>query len=162
MAPNATVEKHPVGPARLALTLATLQTAEAVMSIGMFTVPVFAPIAVVDLDVPIDWIGRFSAIVFAGAAIGAASGSAGFGALAGVIGAIVLVEGIAYLVFAWGAWGLKSWAWTLGIILAAVSIVLGLFSLIQGDFSSLISIAIAAAITYYLFQPDVKAAFGRT
>jgi len=101
-------------------------------------------------------------IMTAGAAVGAASGSAGFGALSAVVGAVILIEGIAYLGFAWGAGGLKPWAWTLGIVLSAGSIVLGLFSLINGQFSAILTIAIAAAITYYLFTPEVKAAFGRS
>ena len=52
--------------------------------------------------------------------------------------------------------------WTLGIVLAAVSIVLGAFQLFNGNPGSLVSILIAGGITYYLFQPEVKAAFGRT
>jgi hypothetical protein len=97
-----------------------------------------------------------------GAAAGAATGDAALGGLVAVFGAILLVVSIAYLVFAWGAWGLKPWAWTLGIGLAAVSIVLGLFSLISGDWSAIINIAIAGAITYYLFRPEVQTAFGRS
>ena len=90
------------------------------------------------------------------------TGSASLGALAGVIGAVLLISSVAYLLFAWGAWGLQPWAWTLGIILAAVSIVLGAFQLFNGNAGSLVSILIAGGITYYLFQPEVKAAFGRT
>ncbi len=101
-------------------------------------------------------------LMLGGAAIGVAAGDAGFAGLAGLLGAVALVVAIAYLVFAWGAWGLKPWAWTLGIGLAAVSIVLGLFQLIGGNFGAIVSIAIAGAITYYLFQPEVQRAFGRT
>ena len=68
---------------------------------------------------------------------------------------------VLYLAFAWGAWGLQSWAWTLGIVLAAVSIVMGLYNLLNGGWSAVISIGLAALITYYLFQPDVRRAFGR-
>ena len=75
---------------------------------------------------------------------------------------VLLISSIAYLLFAWGAWGLQPWAWTLGIILAAVQIVLGVFQLFNGNPGSLVSILIAGGITYYLFQPEVKAAFGRT
>jgi hypothetical protein len=101
-------------------------------------------------------------LMLGGAAAGVATGSAALGGLAAVLGAAFLAVAILYLVFAWGAWGLKPWAWTLGIGLAAISIVLGLFSLINGEFSSLVSIAIAGAITYYLFRPEIQAAFGRT
>ena len=40
--------------------------------------------------------------------------------------------------FAWGAWGLQPWAWTLGIAVQAVAIVLGLVYLINGDFGPVI------------------------
>jgi hypothetical protein len=100
-------------------------------------------------------------LMLGGAAAGVATGSAALGGLAAVLGAAFLAVAILYIVFAWGAWGLKPWAWTLGIGLAAVSIVLGLFSLVNGDVSSVISIAIAGAITYYLFRPEIQAAFGR-
>jgi uncharacterized membrane protein (DUF2068 family) len=101
-------------------------------------------------------------LVMGSAAVGVATGSAGLGTLGSVIGLVLIVQAIAYLLFAWGAWGLQPWAWTLGIVLAAVSIVLGLFQLFNGQPGSIISIAIAAGITYYLFQPEIKAAFGRT
>ena len=74
----------------------------------------------------------------------------------------VLIVGIAYLAFAWGAWGLQPWAWTLGVGLAAVWIVLGVFDLFGGNFGAIVSIAISGAIAYYLFRPEIKAAFGRT
>ena len=38
---------------------------------------------------------------------------------------------------------------------------LGLFQLINGNTGALLSIAIAGAITYYLFRPEIRAAFGR-
>ena len=48
------------------------------------------------------------------------------------------------------------------MVIQAVNIVLGLFQLINGNAGSLLSIVIAGAITYYLFRPEIKAAFGRT
>jgi len=80
------------------------------------------------------------------------------------IGLITLVLSILYILFAYGAWTLKPWAWTLGVGLSAASIVLTLIGLTQGNqelVGALISLAIYGAILYYLFQPDVKAAFGR-
>lgn len=80
------------------------------------------------------------------------------------IGLITLVLSILYILFAYGAWTLKPWAWTLGVGLSAASIVLTLIGLTQGNqelVGALISLAISGAILYYLFQPDVKAAFGR-
>ena len=101
------------------------------------------------------------ALIGGGAFIGAQTGNAALGGLAAVVGAILLISSILSLLFAWGAWGLQAWAWTLGVVLQAVSIVLGLFQLINGNFGAVISIAIAGAITYYLFTPGVQRAFGR-
>ena len=82
-----------------------------------------------------------------------------------ILGLVSLVLSILYLLFAYGAWTLKPWAWTLGVGLAAASIVLTLIGLTQGTqemVGALISLAISGVILYYLFQPDVKAAFGRS
>ena len=95
-------------------------------------------------------------------------GAFGIMALSGaflIIGLFLLVLSVAYLVFAWGAWTLQSWGWTLGVTLAAASIVLTLLQLVQNTtpiVSAIISIAISAVILYYLFRPEVKAAFGRS
>ena len=102
------------------------------------------------------------AIMVGGAALGVAVGSAGFAGLAGLFGALTLIIAIGYLAFAWGAWGLRPWAWTLGVGLAAISIVLNLFQLIDGNWGAIVGIAIAAAIAYYLFRPEIQAAFGRS
>jgi hypothetical protein len=98
-----------------------------------------------------------------GGAIGAAGARAGllFGSVL-LTGLILLVLSVAYLAFAYGAWTLKPWGWTLGIGLAAISAVVAVLQLIGGDLSSIISIAISAVIIYYLMTPQVKAAFGRT
>jgi hypothetical protein len=101
-------------------------------------------------------------VLMGGAAVGVATGSASLGALTSIVGAVWLISSIAYLLFAWGAWGLQPWAWTLGIIIAAVQIVLGVVQLFNGSPGAVVSILIAGGITYYLFQPEVKAAFGRT
>jgi uncharacterized membrane protein (DUF2068 family) len=100
-------------------------------------------------------------LLVGGTAIGMAAGSAALGGLASVIGAVTLIMAILSLAFAWGAWGLQPWAWTLGIVLQAIAIVLGLYNLLSGAGGAVLSIALAAAITYYLFQPDVRRAFGR-
>lgn len=109
-------------------------------------------------------LGIFGGTLFliSGPVVAVATDSAELGVLGSVIGAVWLITAVAYLLFAWGAWGLQPWAWTLGIIIAAVSIVLGVVQLFSGDFSAIVSILIAGGITYYLFQPEVKAAFGRT
>jgi uncharacterized membrane protein (DUF2068 family) len=87
------------------------------------------------------------------------------GSAPGIFAAYALMNlaiSVLLLVFAFGAWTLQPWAWTLGVVLEAVAIVLGLYALVDGDASAVVSIALAAVVLWYLFQPSVKAAFGRT
>ena len=67
------------------------------------------------------------------------------------------------LAFAYGAWTLKSWGWTLGIAAEVIGLVLSVLFIVNGSAitSQAISIVIAIAIIYYLMTPNVKAAFGR-
>jgi hypothetical protein len=94
----------------------------------------------------------------------AASGAKG-GAFAPVLGLLLLGYGLLALALAYGFWNLKPWAWTLGVGLQAAGIVIDVLQFVNDStqlVSAIISIAIAAAILWYLFQPHVKAAFGRT
>jgi len=93
----------------------------------------------------------------------AASGVTG-GALAPIVGLLLLAYGVLALVLAYGFWNLKPWAWTLGVGLQAAGIVINILQFINNTnnaASTVISIAISAAIIWYLYQPNVKAAFGR-
>jgi hypothetical protein len=89
----------------------------------------------------------------------------GFGPGLGVIslGIVSFVVAIAQLAFGFGAWQLRPWAWTLGVVLQIVSIVITLVRMIGNGFSagSLISLAISLAILFYLYQPDIRRAFGQ-
>ena len=75
---------------------------------------------------------------------------------------------IAQLAFAYGAWTLQPWAWSLGVVLSLVNIVwsvvgaLGSGDIVSGLIGQAISIAISVAILYYLNTPAVKAAFGKS
>ena len=96
--------------------------------------------------------------------LGGALATGGLGGMAALVGFLVLILGVLYLVLAYGFWTLKPWAWLLGVGLQGASIVLTIIQLIGGTtniVSAVISIAISAAILYYLYQPHVKAAFGR-
>jgi uncharacterized membrane protein (DUF2068 family) len=93
----------------------------------------------------------------------AASGVTG-GALAPIVGLLLLAYGVLALVLAYGFWTLKPWAWTLGIGLQAAGIVINILQFMNDTTqlgSRIISIAISAAIIWYLYRPNVKAAFGR-
>jgi hypothetical protein len=78
------------------------------------------------------------------------------------------VLGILYLTFGIGALQLKGWAWTAGIIALVLDVVRQIvgFVAIQGFTPSRIvgasiTIVIAVVLLWYLFRPNVRAAFGR-
>lgn len=94
----------------------------------------------------------------------AASGVTG-GALAPILGLLLLAYGVLALVLAYGFWTLQPWAWTLGIGLQAAGIVINILQFLNNStqlVSAIVSIAISVVVIWYLYQPNVKAAFGRT
>lgn len=103
------------------------------------------------------------AIIGIGGLAAASTGSAAFFGLGAIWGLLILALAIASLVFAYGAWTLKPWAWSLGVALQVISLVLAALTVVSGgDISSqIIGVVISAIILYYLFQPNIKAAFGR-
>jgi uncharacterized membrane protein (DUF2068 family) len=89
---------------------------------------------------------------------------AGVAPLLLVFGILGLIVAVVELAFGIGAWTLKPWAWMLGIVSQAVSIIINLIQLLAGNtslFSALLNIVIAGVILYYLNTPEVKRAFGR-
>jgi hypothetical protein len=81
-----------------------------------------------------------------------------------ILNLIWLAIAVVFLVFAYGAWNLKTWAWTLGVGLAAGSILLEAFGMLTEDqplVGTLVSMTISAVILLFLFRPDVKEAFRR-
>ncbi len=66
-----------------------------------------------------------------------------------VCGGIGVVIGIFYFIIGWGLWTLQGWARTVALIFA----ILGLLNFPIGTLISII-------ILWYLFQPEIKAAFG--
>ena len=107
-------------------------------------------------------LGGLALVGFGGVA--AAGGVAG-GGLATIVGLLLLAYGVLALVLAYGFWTLKPWAWTLGVGLQAAGIVINILQFVNDSrqlVSAIVSIAISALILWYLFQPHVKAAFGRT
>jgi hypothetical protein len=96
-----------------------------------------------------------------GAAVSAATG---LGGLVFVAAILVLIYSILSLVLAYGFWTLKPWAWPLGIgvqVLGIVQAILQFMNDTRNVVGLVISLAIAAVILWYLYQPHVKAAFGR-
>lgn len=83
-----------------------------------------------------------------------------------------LVLAVLYLALARGAWNLKPWGWTLGVVAAAATIVYTVIILVVqwGELMrdapplavmGLLVAAVAAVGLFFWFRPDVKAAFGR-
>jgi hypothetical protein len=79
------------------------------------------------------------------------------GAVLGVIGGIMLVIGILGFAVAYGYWNGRGWAWTLGMVITVISLILGLSSLPEGALGLIIN----ALIIYYLTRPYVKRWFGK-
>jgi uncharacterized membrane protein (DUF2068 family) len=101
------------------------------------------------------------ALLGLGAAVSATSG---LGGLAFIAGIIILAYSVLSLVLAYGFWTLKPWAWPLGIgvqVLGIIQAVLQFMDNSSNVISLVISLAIAGVILWYLYQPHVKAAFGR-
>ena len=103
------------------------------------------------------------ALVGLGGLAAASTGTAAFFGLGAIFGLILLATAIASLVFAYGAWNMLPWAWPLGVALQVISLALAALSVLSGGDlgSQIIGIVISAVILYYLFQPNIKAAFGR-
>ena len=98
-----------------------------------------------------------------GSVAAGATGTAGYFGLGAIFGLLLLVVGIANLVFAYGAWSLQPWAWTLGVALQVLSLIFAALTVLGGGDigSQVIGVVISAVILYYLFTPAIKSAFGR-
>jgi hypothetical protein len=99
-----------------------------------------------------------------GAAVGGAVGGAGGAAFGSIFGLGLVALSVAYLVFAYGAWGLKPWAWTLGVASQIIGLVWTVLQIVTNNQSitgAIIGIALNLVILYYLDTPDVRRAFGR-
>jgi hypothetical protein len=87
----------------------------------------------------------------------------------GVLGAVVFfVMAAVSAAIGYGMWNLQNWARILSIAFACLAILGGILRMMIGLvhfypfllFGSLVRMAIAAVIIWYLFQPHVKSAFG--
>jgi len=88
-------------------------------------------------------------------------GTATISAFIIALGAVILILGILYLAVGIGFFGGKRWAWTLGIIVSVIGIVLGIVQIAFGNYGSVLSVIISLLIVYYLMRPHVKVFFGK-
>ena len=83
--------------------------------------------------------------------------------LGGVLGGLPLIVGILTLIFTWGLWMLKRWAFWTTIVIAALNIAVALPAIFQAHPnipSFVIRIIVPAIILlYFLFFPQVRHAF---
>ena len=90
---------------------------------------------------------------------------AGLGAVGGVF---FFIMAAVSAVVGYGMWSLQNWARIVSIAFACLAILGGLMGMMTGImhfhpfwmFGSIFRMAIAALIIWYLFQPQVKSAFG--
>lgn len=78
------------------------------------------------------------------------------------VGIGILIVAAANLLVGFGFWGLQSWAWTVAVvvtILRLIGAVVGFF--VGGVAGGIFGLVIVVIILWYLFRPEVKAAFGK-
>ncbi len=80
-----------------------------------------------------------------------------------LFGLVTLVIALLDFAFAYGAWTLKPWGWTLGVALQVISLLSAVVSIAMGSSigSQIIPVVVAAIILYYLFRRDIQEAFWR-
>jgi uncharacterized membrane protein (DUF2068 family) len=95
--------------------------------------------------------------------IGATAAQPGLASVIVVLSILILLLGLLYLAFAYGAWRLRPWAWSLGVVAAVVEIVLQVLDLLGGRdvVTVAVNVLVGVAILWYLNTPAVRAAFGR-
>jgi len=84
-------------------------------------------------------------------------------AVVGVVASIFFIVGpILQLVFAFGAFGLRPWAWWLGLISTGITVLGVVVNLFNGAsfWSAIWGGLIPIIIFFYLFSPNVRQAFG--
>jgi hypothetical protein len=106
-------------------------------------------------------------LLFAGifGGIGVALGGARVGTVIGgfiaIFAAIALAIGVVSFILTWGLLQLKSWAWTVTLLVHAIAIVSQLAKMFSsaGTAANFLTLGFAAARIYYLVRSDVKQAF---
>lgn len=99
------------------------------------------------------------ALAFIGGAVLAVIG---LGALGAIVGVILFIIGIIDLLLGIGCFMGWGWVWTIGVIFMIINILFGIVVLFANPVFGLLTIVIAVIVIWYLFQPQVKAFFGKT
>ncbi len=82
--------------------------------------------------------------------------------LLNVVSVLALALGVAMVILAWGFFSLKSWAYSVTLVIQILSILreIVVFAGGEGRFA-LVSIGVSLIILYYLRRNEVKQAFGK-
>jgi len=75
------------------------------------------------------------------------------------MGVFIIVIGVIMALIGWGLWIGANWARWIAIIFFGWNALTSLLNLFQGQFGSIINLAINGLIVYYLFIPHVKRFF---
>jgi len=106
------------------------------------------------------------ALLAAGAWWGASDGLALLPRVHGgerLVALALLVVGLSELVLAYGVWTLRPWAWTLGVALEIIVIILAVLQLGRLEpLRHLFTIGLAAVTLWYLNTPRVRTVFARS
>ncbi len=92
-----------------------------------------------------------------------------------IVGVVLVAVGVLGLVSGFGLWREREWAWLVARLWASLCIIVGLVSaglslfgttltseIIAAIGAALVPAVAGAVVLWYLYQPQVKAAFGRT
>ncbi len=107
-------------------------------------------------------LGLAGGALLAGGAAGTA-GTAASGTLA-IFSGVSLVIGVLDIVLGIGLLGLKSWAWTLGVALQVIGLLLAITQIATNNATlggELLGMVINVIILVYLFRGNVRTAFAR-
>lgn len=76
-------------------------------------------------------------------------------------GLLVIAIGLLYLLFAWGIFMFRGWAWSLGMVVAIINILLVLSVLVQGEsiLIALFGLIVPSIIVWYLLSPAGREVF---
>jgi hypothetical protein len=85
----------------------------------------------------------------------------GLGALGAIVGVILFIIGVIDLLLGIGCFMGWGWVWTVGAIFMIINILFGIVVLFANPVFGLVTIVIAVIVLWYLFQPQVKAFFGK-
>ncbi len=109
------------------------------------------------------WLGIGGAISFGLSAAAHPIAGVMVGIAAVIFGVIALTTGVFALIFAFGAFGLKGWAWSWGVWTHGAIVAWNLLAVLgPGRLAERwVTLAVSGIIVYYLFRPDIKRAFGK-